>query len=176
MSYDLRRFLAEQPKSLDVYRNKDIARWVESTYNDAVRHALYSNFDDGREWIVDAVPVPVLVSQYLDKRIHLELLRRQFVMAGWLRTQLLVDEANPMSHVRLTLEGPRDPLIVDTVDYGSVVPEVNPGETIAAAIQRFTQSGVVFYPTIWERVTVLPQGIKRIHQQVVHGDPGGGDS
>jgi hypothetical protein len=173
MTYDLRRYLSEQPKSMDVYRNRNLEEWVESTHSGIVSNALYANFDDNREWVVDSAPVPVLGSQVPDKRIHLELLRRRFVMDGWLRAHIPDDKTEPMSHVMLVLEGPRDPLVVETVDYGTIIPEVNPRETITAAIQRFAQTGVVYYPTIWERVAVPPHGIKKVYQRVAHGDPGG---
>jgi hypothetical protein len=163
MAYDLRQYLADQPRALDAAQNRGIEKWVETAHADIVRSALYSSFSEDGEWIVDTVPVPVLIGQYPGKRIGVELLRRRFVMDGWVRAEVLVQKE--ATHVRLALAGPRDSLIVETVDFGEVAPEINAQETVADAIQRFARTGAVFYPTMLERVAVPPQGIRRIYQR-----------
>lgn len=121
MAYDLRQYLADQSRALDAAQNRGVEKWVETAHADIVRSALYSSFSEDGEWIVDLVPVPVLIGQYPGKRIGVELLRRRFVMDGWVRAEVLVQKE--VTHVRLALAGPRDPLIVETVAFGEVVPE-----------------------------------------------------
>jgi hypothetical protein len=168
MTYDLRKHVGEQQRMQEDYRNRGLVKWVERMHADLVKHALYSLFSDDGEWIVDTAALPVLTGQYADKQRAVELLRRRFVMDGWVRSEVLVEKGAP--NVRLVLAGPRDALIVET-QFGSIIPEVNPTETIQDAIHRFTRSGAVYYPTPWERVTVPPHSIRRIYQQTPDAPP-----
>jgi hypothetical protein len=139
-----------------------MAKWVERTYTDS-RATLSASYSDDGEWITNSLPVSILPSQYRERKIAVEYLRRLFVMDGWVRSTVHVDPQ--ARHITLLIEGPRDALVVEAVDRQEIIPEVNGGESVQDAIDRFAGTGAVYYPSPWERITISPQAIRCIYQR-----------
>lgn len=156
---DLRRYLGHYDRAQDQYANGS-AEWVDATYRklEALLEARLS--DDGR-WIEASSPLPVRTANYDAQVVRYELLRRRFVIAGWVSAAIQVSPQLGQN-ATLLLRAPRETVIVQTTEGQAILPELTGSETAREAVARIITSGASFYRSPWEQVTIPPHQIARI--------------
>lgn len=178
MRGDLRDYLGENQRAQEIYNNAGLEKWVDGAYSDLrkaiLKGALFGGYDKSREWIATNVPVPnVTPGDYESKKLAVELLRRRFVMDGWVRAHV-ADPTPSKDSVVLVLEGLRETVFVETLELEEFMPEILRGETVPEAVQRFSQTGAAYYTSPWERVTIPPHQIRRVYQRTPDAPGGNG--
>jgi hypothetical protein len=146
------------------YTSSGLGPWVDKTYSDVERQidkgAGFARLSTDGEWLESSVPLPVSTFNYADQQDRFELVRRRFVIDGWVQATITADDAQQPTPW-LTLRAPLTSVWLE-LDRRTVRPEILAGETIAQAITRFTTAGAVYYPTIWDQAAVPVHQIRSV--------------
>jgi hypothetical protein len=157
---DLRQYLSNSERTKDPYTASGLAEWVNKTYS-TMQAGLYAVFSEDGKSIEAQIPLPVVSYNYARQHARFELLRRRFVIAGWVSAAIdLSAEIGP--NPLLKLAAPREAVIIQTLDGEEFVPEFAAFETAEQAVTRFAAHGASFYRTPWEHVTIPAHQIAKI--------------
>lgn len=164
MAKNLREYLRDTQRVQDDADERGLAEWVEKSYRDMENSirvgAGFARFSQDGQWVESRVPVPIATWQYNEWRLAVELLRRRFIMDGWVRST--VDRHEEAPNPVLVLSAPVETVMVETIDGEHITPEINDGESVGDAVSRFLGSGTVYYRTPMEQVTVPSHQISRV--------------